>query len=144
MKFQYEDLMETGDNPNELINLCPYLDCELGECNRFYLDQHLMSDKPWYMPYMNILYIGGFNTLIELKSDLSNIKSWEDTKNWIKETIEKYHLKDYLVFKTCPECGLELPALDFRMREDGLCTFCGSKERQSRVTHDSRSQEVDP
>ena len=141
MEFQYADLLETGTDETELVNVCPWVDEDLHECDRFFLDRYMMSDKPWFMPFVNMSYIGGFNTIVAYRFNLDKIESWEDAKKWVEEVVEECHLKDYFVFKTCPNCGIELPAVDFRNREDGFCTFCGMKEK-SIVTHEKR--EADP
>jgi len=140
--MQVTDLVHDEHEAKCLIENCPHIEDSLDDCDRFHLDAHLLSEKPWYMPHINIFYLGGFNTLIANRWTLDRIKDFDTLKAFIENVTEQANLKEYLVFKKCPGCGLELPAVDFRLREDGLCTFCGSKIReQSIVTHVSRSQE---
>ena len=57
-----------------------------------------------------------------------HVKSFEDLKAFIEDLTEKMHLKDYLVYKVCHECGLDLPRIDFR---NDHCVFCSIKESQN-------------
>ena len=140
--MQVIGLVHDEDEAQCIIENCPYIEDGLDDCDRFHLDAHLMSDKSWYMPYINMFYIGGFNTLIVNRWCLDKIKDFDTLKAFIERVTEECHLKNYLVFKTCPGCGLELPAIDFRLREDGLCTFCGSKLRAESINpNEVRSKE---
>ena len=130
MKLKYSDLLEKGTDETELIDACPHIEDDLSECDRFYLDKYLINERPWFMPGVNILQLGGFNTIITYRLRTEKLDSWEKVKEWVAFIIEELSLKKYLVFKTCPGCGIELPVIDYRIREDGLCTFCGSKERE--------------
>jgi len=142
MEMKYQDLVHDNDEAQQIKDNCPYIEDDLGDCDRFYLDRYMMSDKPWFMPAVNIFYVGGFNTIMILRAGIDNLHSWEDVKKRIEDLTEKFELKKYFIFKKCPGCGIELPAVDFRNREDGLCTFCGSKLRaESRNPNEVRSQE---
>jgi len=133
MEMKYEDLVHDEGEAQELRDNCPYIEDDLSDCDRFYLDRYTMSKKPWFMPGVNIFYVGGFNTIMALRMRTDDLHSWEDVKKRVEELTEAFELKKYLLFKKCPRCGLELPAIDFRTREDGLCTFCGSKLRAESI-----------
>jgi len=126
----------------ELLKMtCPKIEDELEECECLKLDAHLYSGHPWYIPAINLFYLGGFNTVHVNHLNFDRIKDFDTLKDFIETITKECHLKDYLVFKTCPGCGLELPVIDFRVREDGLCTFCGSKERETtQLTSEKRTE----
>ena len=112
-------------------NECP---CEImGEPCPVKLEQdYLMKTKKWFEPGVNVLKVGGFGTTMELHLKDGAVKSFDGLKKLINELTEAYHLKDYLVYKVCPECGLDLPRIDFR---NDHCVFCSVK------TSEKRSQE---
>ena len=89
--------------------------------------EYLMKTKEWFEPGVNVLKVGGFGTTMELHFREGHVKSFEDLKELIEDITEKMHLKDYLVYKVCPECGLDLPRIDFR---NDHCVFCSVKSTQ--------------
>lgn len=88
-----------------------------------------MEKHEWFTPGMLTLKFGGFNRTIELHFDakqLRKIKSPEETYAFIKQIRESQKLDKYLVFQKCPECGWELPTMDFDV--GGWCSFCGERK----------------
>ena len=141
MTLEYIDLVHDEQEAQALLDNCPHIDESLGDCDKFYLDKYLMNERPWFMPGVNILQLGGFNTIITYRLNTDQLKSWEDVIRFVADLTEKLDLKRYLVFKVCSGCGIELPVIDYRIREDGLCTFCGGKEKETtQDTHEVRSE----
>ncbi len=90
--------------------------------------EYLLRSKEWYEPGVLVVKVGGFSTTMELWLKDGHVTSFEDLKKLLENITESSHLKDYLVFKVCPECGLDVPAIDFR---DEHCAFCSVKATQN-------------
>lgn len=94
--------------------------------------QWLTEKKPWYMPSMLRLKVSGFTMSYDLhfrQSFLRGIDSPEKAYAFMQSIREECHLDRVLVYKTCPKCGWELPAIDFRV--SGNCQFCDSHDEES-------------
>jgi len=77
---------------------------------------------PYYVPYFKKLRLQTFMMNFELGLDLKKFDSPEALRSIINDMKEKLHLDKYIVFVKCPDCGIEVPALD--MTDKGYCYFC--------------------
>lgn len=94
--------------------------------------QWLVDKKPWFMPSMLGIKVGGFTMSYDLhfrQSFLRGIDTPEKAYEFMQSIREAYHLDRVLVYKTCPKCGWELPAIDFRI--SGNCQFCDSRDEEA-------------
>lgn len=111
----------------EYVKNCPLI--EDRACPEKEIMDWITTDRPWFQPGVPAIVFGGFMRTCQLHFRLDDWDTPEKAKAIIEDLREKYHLDDYLVFKTCPNCGWELPAMDFNV--GGECVFCSQKESQS-------------
>ena len=98
---------------------------------------------PWYVPGVDKIMFGGFSRFCELHFNhkfLHAIKTPEETYTFIQEIRKEHQLDKYLVFKKCPECGWELPVMDFDV--GGWCSFCGSRKDEEKRQSQSSIKEA--
>ena len=89
----------------------------------------LCEKAPWFRVPMLSFKISGFTRCWEVQYNqdyLRKLDTPEKTYQFIQTVRKEDKLDNYLVFKKCPKCGWELPALDFNV--DGNCVFCGEHE----------------
>ena len=111
----------------EYVKNCPLI--EDRTCPEKEIMDWITADRPWFQPGVPAIVFGGFMRTCQLHFRLDDWDTPEKAKAIMEDLREKYHLDDYLVFKTCPKCGWELPAMDFNV--GGECVLCSQKESQS-------------